>query len=607
MGVGVLEWLKSCSLGWIDWLIIAAYCVLSILVGLYFTRRASKSTDEYFVSGRSMTWWLLGTSMIATSFASDTPLAVTSYIRSSGVWANWWWFCFAIGQLLAIFSFSLFWRRAEVVTDNQLIEMRYSGNAAAALRGFKAAFGATVYNFIVMGWVLNSIGTITEVVVGIPKIPAIVIFSLVTLAYSAAGGIYAAVWTDLVQCVIMFGGMTVLACYAVAAAGGLDHVRQAVAADPRMSFMPPLGGGGKPLLDFLSFILVSWWASLNADGGGYIIQRMASARNERHSQLATLWFVIGTYALRLWPWVVVAAVSLILYPSIPEPLNKEMGEKAAFPLVMKDVLKAPGLMGLLIAAFVAAFMSTISTHLNWGASYMINDIYRRFFVRNAGEKHYVRVSYAANVVILAVAGIVAVFITKIEGAWEFVRVLGAGVGVILILRWFWWRISAWTEIAALATSFVISLGFEAYAVYQALWVDKVEYKLFGTPCHFAGVTWDFSAKLFVIVPVSLIAGIVATLLTRATDRERLVSFFRKVRPSGAWGDIAEEAGVKPDGMSREGVVGWIASIGFIYCFTFGIGKIIFGPTLLGMELLIVSGICAWLMWTTMRGKVSDGA
>jgi len=606
-------WLSTNTLGWLDWTIIVGYCVLTLAVGLYFTRRAGKNTDEYFVSGRSMGWMVLGVSMIATSFASDTPLAVASLIRSRGVWANWWWLSFAISQLMAVFSFSLFWRRAEVVTDNQLIEMRYSGKPAAVLRGFKAAFGATIYNFIVMGWILNSIGTVAQVVVGVPKVTSIVIFSLITLVYGAAGGIYATIWTDVMQFGIMMGGMVILACYAVGAVGGLGHLREALSNNTLMNFMPTVDHaanapmhGFKAVFDFLTWMLIGWWASLNADGGGYLIQRMAAAKNERHSQLATMIFVVGMYVVRFWPMVLVVAASLLLYPSISgshlaaDPLIKDLGDKAAFPLVMRDVLKHPGLLGLLLTAFVAAFMSTISTHLNWGASYMIHDIYRRFFVRNASEKHYVRVSYAANVVILALAGLVAVYISKIEGAWEFVRVTGAGVGVILILRWFWWRVNAWTEITALGTSLFVTLVFEVYAVYQAVYVKGAEYNLFSTPCTFCGVTWDFAAKLFVIIPVSFVAGIIATLVTAPTERARLVSFFRKVRPGGAWGDIASEAGVKAEGLSWRGIRGWLVSVVFIYALTFGIGKLIFSPGWQAWALMAIAVISGVVTWVVMK-------
>jgi solute:Na+ symporter, SSS family len=607
------SWIHGSTLGCLDWSIILGYCALTLAIGLYFTRRAGKNTDEYFVTGRSMGWGILGLSMIATSFASDTPLAVASLVRSRGVWANWWWISFAISQLMAVFSFSLFWRRAEVVTDNQLIEMRYSGRPAAVLRGFKAAFGATIYNFIVMGWILNSIGTVAEVVVGVPKVTAIVIFSLITLVYGAAGGIYATIWTDVIQFLIMLCGMIVLSFYAVGAVGGLGHMREALANNPHMTFLPTVDHApGAPMhglsaiFDFLTWMLIGWWASLNADGGGYLIQRMAAAKNERHSQLATMVFVIGMYVIRLWPMVLVVAASLLLYPAIAgsplasDPVIRDLGDKAAFPLVMKEVLKHPGLIGLLLTAFVAAFMSTISTHLNWGASYMIHDLYRRFVVRKASDKHYVRISYAANVVILACAGLVAAYISKIEGAWEFVRVTGAGVGVILILRWFWWRVNAWTEIAALATSLGVTLIFEALAVYQALVVNRVEYKLFSTPCELCGVTWDFAAKLFVIIPLSFAAGLIATYATAPTDRSRLVAFFRKVRPGGAWGSIPTEAGVKGEGLSWSGIRGWLASVGFIYCLTFGIGKLIFGPTWQGWALIAASILFGVLTWIAMK-------
>jgi Na+/proline symporter len=597
----LVAWFGNNSLGALDWAIIIAYLVISLAIGLYFTRRSGKDTAEYFLSGRTLSWWLLGSSMIATSFAADTPLLVTEYIRSKGVWGNWTWMAIAIGQLFAVFSFSLFWRRSEVLTDNQLIEMRYSGRAAPFLRAFKALIGATLYNFIVMGWVLTAMGDVSEVALGIPKVAAVVICSVITLIYAAPGGFWAVVITDFFQLALAMGGMVVLAFYAVTAVGGLEPMRAALSSDPHMAFMPPREGGlafGSPMFSFLTLILVSWWASHNADGGGYMMQRMASAKDERHSRLGLLWFVVGTYALRLWPWIIVAGVSLILFPTGDARYSSDEFHKQAFPMVMQAVLKHPGLMGLMIAVFLAAFMSTITTHVNWGASYIIHDLYRRFLVKDASEKHYVRVSYVASVVVLTVAGIVACNMGTISGAFEFVRAMGAGVGVILILRWFWWRINAWTEIAALASSLAIRIAFECAAFIQC----GGEYELFNSKFTCGGITWDFTAMIFVIVPVSAAAAILATMLTQPTDRVRLVAFFRKVRPGGAWGSIPDEAGVTAAGLSWEGIAGWLASVAFIYCFTFGIGKVIFGPVLFGWELLLISAVCAWLTWSCMREK-----
>lgn len=594
-------WFANNNLGLLDWGIICAYMAVSLGIGLYFTKRSGKDMAEYFLSGRTLSWWLLGSSMIATSFAADTPLIVTEYIRSQGIWGNWTWMALAIGQLFAVFSFSLFWRRSEVVTDNQLIEMRYSGPAAPFLRAFKALIGATLYNFIVMGWVLTAMGEVSEIALGIPKVAAVVICSAIALIYAAPGGFWAVIITDFFQLGLAMAGMLVLAFYAVGAVGGLESMRAMLSADAHMKYLPPADAGfgfGSPVFSFLTFILVSWWASHNADGGGYLIQRMAAARDERHSRLGLLWFVVGTYALRLWPWIVVAGVSLILFPVGDARYSTAEFHKSAFPMVMQAVLKHPGLMGLMIAVFLAAFMSTITTHVNWGASYLINDLYRRFMVRNASEKHYVRVSYAASVLVLAVAGVVACNMGTISGAFEFVRAMGAGVGVILILRWFWWRVNAWTEVAALTSSLAIRVAFECAAVLQC----GGKYKLFESKFQCAGITWNFAAMIFLIVPVSAAAAILATMLTEPTDRARLVAFFRKVRPGGAWGSIPSEAGVRAQGLSWESIIGWLASVGFIYSLTFGIGKLIFGPILFGWELMMISGVCGWLMWTCMREK-----
>jgi len=389
--------------------------------------------------------------MVATTFAADTPLAITELVRSDGIWRNWYWWCLALGGLLGVFFFSRLWRRAQVLTDNELIELRYSGRPAALLRGFKAIYFALLYNFIVMGWVINGMSAVASVTLGVGRNWAVWGCALVALLYSTASGFWGVVVTDFFQFILAMGGAIILAVLAVKYIGGMSELIEEVKLSAgyqsdTLQFFPSLPGGSEGFLStnfftFLIFIFVMWWASHNADGGGYIIQRMSSCKNERHALLATLWFNLANYAFRVWPWVVVAVVSLVLFPSLSDD---PIGDKAGYPKVMMEVC-GPGVLGLLIASFLAAFMSTISTHLNWGASYLLNDVYRRFVKPDAEEKHYVWASRFATVFVMAGAAITATFMGSIARAWEFIWAMGCGIGPVLILRWFWWRINAWSE------------------------------------------------------------------------------------------------------------------------------------------------------------------
>ena len=411
---------ESITLHWVDWAIIISYIIFSLGVGIYFSKRAASSTEEYFLSGRSLPWWIVGTSMVATTFAADTPLAITEFVRGPGIWQNWFWWNLLMGSLLGVFLFSRLWRRAEVLTDNELLEIRYSGKPAAFLRAFKAGYFAILYNFIVMGWVFGSI-------------------ALAIIALNYVGGME----TLLLKLNQLLG--------------------TDVVTENTLKFIPPIPDEGlgtqtfweSPFSKFLIFTTIMWWSHHGTDGGGYIIQRMSSAKNERHALLATLWFNLAHYAVRVWPWIIVAVVSIVMFPIIPSEYS-ELGVKAGYPLVMNTLL-GPGLKGILIVSFLAAFMSTIDTHLNWGVSYLINDIYRRFFKPDESERHYVFAGKIMTIVLMVLAAFTALKMQSISKAWEFIFSMGAGIGLVLILRWFWWRINAWSEITALATSIIITM------------------------------------------------------------------------------------------------------------------------------------------------------
>lgn len=569
----------------IDWFIICGYCVLALAVGIYFSKRAGKDTREYFLSGSTLPWWLVGTSMVATTFAADTPLAVTEYVRSDGIWRNWFWWNASLGGLFGVFLFSRLWRRTGVLTDNELIEIRYSGKPASVLRGFKAVYFSTIYNFVVMGWVIQAMSTVFRVTLGIPQEKqwiSIGICVVIALVYSVLSGYWGVVATDLIQFIIAMGGAVTLAIYSVNAVGGMAELKLQLASMSNASesvlyFFPPVDFSLSPLTAefwsspffmFLVFISVMWWSTHNADGGGYIIQRMLSAKDEKHALYATLWFNIAQYALRVWPWVIVGLVSIVVFPNLSE-------SKDAYPMAINEFLPA-GLKGLLIASFLAAFMSTIDTHLNWGASYFINDLYKRFIVKDADERHYVMVSKICVVVLMLIAAVAASFMHSISKAWEFLIPMGAGIGLVLILRWFWWRINAWSEISGLTASVVINLILQ----FTDLAIQH---------------------RIFIIVPSSILVWVIVTFLTKPVQEENLVRFYNLVSPGGFWSPIKNKITTdKKTVLGWNFLVNWLAGVALIYGMTFGIGKLIFGDLIAGSILLFIAGAGFLIIYIGLR-------
>jgi solute:Na+ symporter, SSS family len=581
-----------------DWIIVAVYVTVTLALGLAFRKRAAQSTDEYFLSGRSLPWWILGTSMVATTFAADTPLAVTGFIRNHGIWYNWFGWHYVLSQMFAVFLFSRFWRRAEVVTDNELIEMRYSGRSAAFLRGFKASYFALLYNFIVLGWVLKGMGTVAEAVLGVDPQAAVIVGAALALSYALLAGFWGVVITDVIQFFLAMTGSITVAVLAVRNVGGIAELKTRLAASPLFSenTLAIIPGGGmswdSDFVKFLVFVSLMWWASHNADGGGYLIQRMAAAKDEKHARGATLWFVVGNNVVRYWPWILTGLCSLLLFPVIPEGMTEE----AAYPLVMLKVL-GPGLLGLVLVSFFAAFMSTIDTHLNWGASYLVNDIYRRFLRPDAGEKESVLAAKLCVFFMMVFAVIVAFALSSIGKAWLFVWAMGAGVGPVLILRWFWWRINAWSEISALAASVTLAVGFEIIAAIQT----GAEYQLFSTPMTFRGVALATHHKALILVPVTMAVWITVTFLTRPVDPDRLAAFYRKVRPGGWWVPVSSQMPeVVADGLSWSLVRVWAAGCAGVFGFLFGIGKLLLAETGTAIPLLGLAIVGGWVVARELR-------
>ena len=605
------------SLHWVDWTIIASYIFFSLGVGIYFNKRAGSSTKEYFLSGQSLPWWVVGTSMVATTFAADTPLAITEFIRGPGIWQNWFWWNLLMGALLGVFLFSRLWRRANVLTDNELLEIRYSGKPAAFLRAFKAGYFAILYNFIVMGWVINAMASVVSVMLNMDKWTAVWLCVIIALVYAILSGFWGVVVTDLVQFFIAMFGSIALAIIALNYVGGMDSLLYKLSGllgseaihNNTLKFIPPVPEESmgtltfweSPFSKFLIFITVMWWSHHGTDGGGYIIQRMSSAKNERHALLATLWFNLAHYALRVWPWIVVAVVSIVMFPIIPEAYS-ELGVKAGYPLVMNALL-GPGMKGILIVSFLAAFMSTIDTHLNWGASYLVNDLYKRFYRPNESETHYVLVGKIFTVILMVFAAFTAMKMQSISKAWEFIFSMGAGIGLVLILRWFWWRVNAWSEITALATSMLVTIILEFLAYNQTILEGK-NYILFGSSPILFGITLQVHHKLIIIVPIAILAWLSVTFLTKPEPKKTLENFYRRVQPGGWWGPINKNYKHELQPVSKGFFILWISGIMMIYGFTFGIGNLIFHNYSNAILLFGISGIGSFLVWNRSISKLN---
>src|SRR5689334_2813801 len=452
-----------------DWSVIAAYFLFNLGIGVYYARRAKGSTSEFFLSGRGVPWWLAGTSMVATTFAADTPLAVTGFVAKNGIAGNWLWWNMVLSGMLTVFLYARLWRRAGVMTDVEFAELRYSGKPAAFLRGFRALYLGLPINCIILGWVNLAMVKILELTFGLDKTGAlkIVIGMLIfTAFYTAISGLWGVLVTDLFQFALKMGMVIVLAILAVNAVGGIDQLKAkigtmdaAAGAGSRLAFFPAYNSAWMPVITLFVYLGVIWWSTwypgAEPGGGGYVAQRIFSAKNEKHGLLATLWFNVAHYALRPWPWILTALASLILYPTL---VDKESGyiKTLLDPNVFPTYLR-----GFMLAAFAAAYMSTIGTQLNWGASYVINDFYRRFLNRTATDRHYVVASQFVTVLLMMVSLIVTRYMDSIGGAWKLLLVTGAGTGTVLLLRWFWWRINAWSEVSAMICAAVVSIFLQA--------------------------------------------------------------------------------------------------------------------------------------------------
>jgi len=573
------------NLSLLDWTVIAAYFLFNLGIGLYYARKATGSTSEFFLSGRNVPWWLAGTSMVATTFAADTPLAVTGFVAKNGIAGNWLWWNFVMSGMLTVFLYARLWRRAGVMTDIEFAELRYSGKPAAFLRGFRALYLGLPINCIILGWVNLAMVKILQITLNVSKGNAIAIvigMLLFTAFYTAISGLWGVLVTDLFQFALKMGMVIVLAVLAVNAVGGIDQLKSKITAmdagsGSRLAFFPEFDSIWMPAITLFVYLGVIWWSTwypgAEPGGGGYVAQRIFSAKNEKHGLLATLWFNIAHYALRPWPWILTALASLILYPNLAD---KEAGyiQTLMDPNVFPTYLR-----GFMLAAFAAAYMSTIGTQLNWGASYVINDFYRRFIKRDAKDKHYVVASQIVTVLLMIASVIITFYMESIGGAWKLLLVTGAGTGTVLLLRWFWWRINAWSEVSAMITAAVVSILLQTALKWNS------------------DLPKDFAYLMLVTVGITTIVWVVVTFMTQPEPLEKLVAFYRRVRPEGpGWTGVAAEAGLSEShahGRLSLQFANWILGCALIYGSLFGIGKLIFkewGTGLLYLLVAIVAGV-----------------
>ena len=545
----------------VDWACVFGFFAISLLIGIIVTKRAGSSSSEFFLSGRNMPWWLLGVSMVATTFSTDTPNLVTDIVRKDGVAGNWVWWAFLLTGMLTVFIYAKLWRRSGVMTDVEFYELRYSGKWAAFLRGFRALYLGVFFNVFIMAAVTLAAIKIGGVMLGLTPLETVTIAAVVTVIYSTLGGLRGVIITDFIQFgIAMFGAvMAAIISLGHADVGGLTNLLSHPNLQGKLSILPDFSQTDLMISVFIIPLAVQWWSvwypGSEPGGGGYLVQRMLAAKDEKNAMGATLFFNAAHYALRPWPWIIVALCSLVVYPDLASL-------KEAFPhvdeMVLKDDLAYPamltflpaGLLGLVVASLIAAYMSTISTHLNWGSSYVVNDFYKRFIKVDASEKSLVLVGRISTLLLMVMACVLAKYLENAKRAFDLILQIGAGTGLLFILRWFWWRINAISELTAMVVSFAVACFFEL--VYPHLGLLEL-------------ASWQ---KLIIGVSITTAAWVLVTMITKPVNDKKLRSFYRLVKPGGpGWKVVLQRAAADNDPI-EEGGPGWDVPLG-ILCMVFG--------------------------------------
>ena len=581
----------------LDWIIILLFFTVFLIIGLIVSKKAGSSSKEFFLSGRNMPWWLLGVSMVATTFSADTPNLVTDIVRQNGVAGNWVWWAFLITGMLTVFVYAKLWRKSGVLTDLEFYEKRYSGKEAAFLRGFRAIYLGVFFNIMIMASVSLAAIKIGEVMFGLEPWKTVVYASIITVAYSSLGGLRGVILTDFLQFLVAMVGSVAAAIYIInlPEVGGLDALLTRPEVASKLDLIPSINNRELFITLLIIPIAVQWWSvwypGAEPGGGGYIAQRMLSSKNEKHAVSATFLFNITHYALRPWPWILIALASLVVYPDLasikeafPGISESKIGHDLGYSAMLLTLPK--GLLGIVIASLIAAYMSTISTHLNWGSSYVAFDFYQRFIKPEATEKELVHVGRISTVILMILAGLFALVLTSAYDAFQILLSIGAGTGSIFILRWFWWRINAYSEIAGMVVSFILALLFK-----------------FG-PESLTSISSEY--QLLLSVGVTTAVWVLVTLMTKPTDYKTLVSFFNLVKPYGkGWNGLRKQAQAKGEklepGIGRFSVdlLAMFAGTVLIYALLFATGMFIYGNILYGfiwLAIVLVSTITLVKAW-----------
>ena len=604
----------------LDWVIVVVSILICFVPALFFGKRAGKNTSEFFASGRAVPWWLAGLSMVATTFSSDTPNWVTQQVRQYGVAGNWQWWAMVLTGVATVFFFARLWRRSGVMTDLEFYELRYSGRAASLVRGFRAVYLGLFFNCFIMGMVTLAACKIANVLFGLPPWQTILICGVLNVVFAAHSGLWGVLVIDMVQFFIKMTAVIAAAYFSLkqvarqtglgeSAAAGLQKLVETLGTQqvnfnpPAQPMLTPIDGRGQPLLDmmpnfamtdlalmiFIVPIAIGWWANwypgAEPGGGSYIAQRMLASKSEKDSLGGTLFFNLAHYVLRPWPWIITALCSIIVFPELkdiqaafPNADPRLIGHDSAFPAMLKFL--PVGFAGLMLGGLIAANSSTILTHLNWGSSYLVHDFYRRFIKRDADEKHYVAVGRLCTVLLYVVAAFLSLTLESAQDAFEILISIGAGTGLLYLLRWFWWRINAWTEVVAMVSSFAVSVFFFAMRK--------------------SGNGLPFAYTVLFSVAFTTICWLIAAYVTEPTSQERLIEFYRKVHPGGpGWRIIRQAAGVSEVEAARhsdhigKATLGWISGCLTIWTSLFAIGNFLYGRTSLALiqgAVFVISGL-----------------
>ncbi|HIB47934.1 MAG TPA: Na+:solute symporter [Flavobacteriaceae bacterium] len=582
------------QLATLDWILIGSFFAIFLMIGILVAKRSGKNTQEFFLSGRNMPWWLLGISMVATTFSADTPNLVTDIVRQNGVSGNWVWWTFLITGMLTVFVYAKLWRRSKVLTDLQFYEMRYSGKAAAFLRGFRALYLGVFFNVMIMASVCLAAIKIGGILFSLEDWECVLYASLITVAYSSFGGLRGVIFTDFLQFIVAMVGSVWAAYYIInmPEIGGLDKLLTHENVADKLNFLPDFNDTNSLLVLLIIPIAVQWWSvwypGAEPGGGGYIAQRMLSAKDEKNAIGATLLFNVAHYALRPWPWILIALASLVLYPNLAdignEFPNAVLGHDLGYPAMLTNL--PSGLLGLVVASLIAAFMSTISTHLNWGSSYISLDFYKRFVKPTASEKELVGVGRISTVVLMALSALLALALSSALSTFAILLQIGAGTGLIFILRWFWWRVNAYSEITGMIVSFVMALFFE--------------FTEFGLE--------DYE-KLVLGVAITTVAWIVVTLVTRPTNTKTLASFYNAVTPYGnGWKPFKKIASQQNITLQQTNDVftidlaSMLLGIVFVYTSLFATGYLIYGNMTGAAILIAVAAVSAFTIFSLWKKR-----